>query len=299
MPCFGRKKKTKKSAPLPFIPPVVSGKSSPIPSPIPSSRSLKGKELYDHISQFIKPLDLIAFRGGDVISDLITFLEKETVGVDTFSHVGMVVTKDILDSYDGEGGTFDLDPSKLYVLESTFSYDVAGRDGGGMDVIKEKGYFGVQLRDLETVVKRYISSDKTKVAWCRLLDNPFDESGARGLVKQLFTRLFTKYYGIKYDLDAVDLLAAIFPALRDAREIKDIMETKLCKLLSHFTDVDVKSCPSGWQFCSELVANIYKGLGIMEDRVDTRNVLPVDFFGDDADDELPRLVDTPIYFEGW
>jgi hypothetical protein len=288
-------------------------KEKDVPLPIPSlvepltevseneTNGLKGEQLYDYLKTKIQPLDLIAFRGGDLVSDVITLLEKHSVGFGDFSHVGVVVTSAILPSYLKDDGTeFTLEDDVLYVMESTFSHDIGKIvDGGGDDVIKEKGYFGVQLRELREVVRRYISSKKTKVAWCPLLDNPFDESGARGIVRKLFMGLFEKYYGTKYDLDMVDLLASMFPVLREAREVKDAIENKFFKLVSLFKEVDEKNCPSGWQFCSELVANIYQGLGILDKKIDTRNVLPVDFFGDDKDQDVPRLVDTPVYFEGW
>lgn len=305
MPCFGRSKKSKKS--ISSNPPSPSNSVDHTDSKNQSVntledktiKSLKGKALYDYLKNFIKPLDLIAFRGGDVISDLITVLEKFEVGVSDFSHVGLVVTSDILEYYEHEDKTFTLEKDKIYVLESTFSYDIGDIvEGGGFDVIKQKGYFGVQLRDLEEVVQKYISSNKTKIAWCQLTDNPFDEVDARPLVRKMFTKLFKKYYEVKYDLDVIDLTASIFPCLRDLREVKDVVEKKLCKLFNHFHEFDTKQCPSGWQFCSELVANIYQGLGIIDKKIDTRNVLPVDYFGSDQDG-VPKLVDEPIYFENW
>ena len=58
---------------------------------------------------------------------------------------------------------------------------------------------------------------------------------------------------------------------------------------------------SHWQFCSELVANIYKDVGILPASVDAANVMPVDFITDpknptktlDKDGEVPPLFDFP------
>src|SRR5437868_4194060 len=124
--------------------------------------------MYSELKNLIKPFDLIAFRGGDVISDLIAVLEKYEVGCDTFTHVGMVVTSEILPNQ-------NLDPNKLYILESTFGYQIPLIYDNKPDVITGKGNFGVLLRDLEEIIPWYIYNDKTKVAWCKLLNNPFDK----------------------------------------------------------------------------------------------------------------------------
>ena len=51
------------------------------------------------IKDQIRPFDLLAFRGTDLISHLVLALEEEKTGCNGFSHVGMVVTKEILDSF--------------------------------------------------------------------------------------------------------------------------------------------------------------------------------------------------------
>ncbi len=39
------------------------------------------------------------------------------------------------------------------------------------DITTGHGKLGVQLRDLEDVIPRYIINEKTTVAWCKLLNN--------------------------------------------------------------------------------------------------------------------------------
>ena len=107
---------------------------------------------YDAIKNKIRPLDLIAFRGGDIISDLIATLESHEVGIGAFSHVGMVVTSEILPSCMVNGKEFYLAPDRVYVFESTFTYDIPHITDGVPDVTTGHGEFGVQLRDLEDVI---------------------------------------------------------------------------------------------------------------------------------------------------
>jgi hypothetical protein len=128
---------------------------------------------YHSIKDKIQPFDLIAFRGGDVISDLISELESRQIGVGTWTHVGMIVTADILPYYIVDNKQVPLQPNHLYIFESTFSYQIAGVVDGTPDVVTGSSKFGVQLRDFEVVLNRYITGEKTKAAWCQLINNPF------------------------------------------------------------------------------------------------------------------------------
>lgn len=56
---------------------------------------------YLQLKPQISPFDLIAFRGGDPISDMIEKLEEFNTGNGDFTHVGMVVTSDVLSEVDG------------------------------------------------------------------------------------------------------------------------------------------------------------------------------------------------------
>lgn len=254
---------------------------------------------YQDIKSSMRPFDLIAFRGGDIVSDLITELENEQCGVGDFSHVGMVVTAEILPVCHIQGKEFNLDPNKIYVFESTFSHNVAGITDGPHDVVTGKGKLGVQLRDLEEVIPRYITSEKTKVAWCRLLNNPFDKPNAdRDGIREEFTKFFEEYEMTLYEVDFNDLMAAMFPSLRILRNIQDYILKNLFKVLHSCGLSEHNTGPAGWQFCSELVGNVYQLIGVLPKHFDPRDVLPVDFFGYDIDG-IPALVAPPIYIRDW
>ena len=233
--------------------------------------------MYSDLKNHIKPFDLIAFRGGDVISDLIAILEKYEVGADTFTHVGIVVTSEILPNQ-------NLDPDKLYILESTFAYQIPLIYDNKPDVITGRGHFGVILRDLEEIINWYICNDKTKVAWCKLLNNPVINND---LITK-FEQFFDSYHNRTYDMDLLGLFGAIFPQIRGLRDLQDKLLNKM------FKRIKGKDFPA-WQFCSELVANAYQLIGVIDQKFDSKNVLPIDFFGYDRDG-IPKLVCEPIYF---
>jgi hypothetical protein len=112
------------------------------------------KENYPNLKGNMRSLDLIMFRGDDVISDTIAEIQEQ----DQFTHAGLVVNSDLLPG-------FNLKPNHLYVFESTYSYDVPGIETGPPDCITGNKFFGVQLRDLEKLCHMYIHNDKTKMAW--------------------------------------------------------------------------------------------------------------------------------------
>src|SRR5436309_2685398 len=101
---------------------------------------------YNDIKDKISPFDLIAFRGGDLASDLICFLQKHQLTCGDFTHVGIVVTSDVLMIKD-----YQLEEHELYLLESTFSY-FPSITHSIPDVTTGKCKFGIQLKKLKDVI---------------------------------------------------------------------------------------------------------------------------------------------------
>lgn len=260
---------------------------------------------FDILTQ-IEPLDLIAFRGGELISDFIAILEHEQVGYNEFTHVGLVVTSEILpNTIHLKNESLTLTPGKKYILESTFSYKIAS--DGVPDELTKHGWLGVQIRDLEQLIPRYITSNKTKIALCKLINNPFHKSplesnesytSRKNILIYKFENLFLDYIHRPYELSFINLFSSMFPILRNLRNNITSIYSKCFNIFSSFGLCQQRNCPSGWQFCSELVANFYIQLGIIDNTFDPRDVLPVDYFGYDSDG-IPRLVQKPIYFLDW
>lgn len=249
----------------------------------------------DVVSQFT-PLDLILFRGADFVSDTIRFLEKEELKNGQFSHSAVLVNSEILPRVP------QLIPGSFYTLESTFSATSGILEkftDGVPNALTGKGKFGVQIRDFEDVVTGYLKSSGAAVAWCPLLNNPWkrrpnETDAAYADRKQEIIQdtwdVFMEYGARTYDPNCLDLGAALFPCLRPARKAFRTVLAGDEKILS---SVDIKIDPTGWVFCSELVALVYHELNIIPASIKPENVTPVDFLGA-GNNGIPDIVATPV-----
>lgn len=255
------------------------------------------------IKDQIRPFDLLAFRGTDLISHLVLALEEEKTGCNGFSHVGMVVTKEILDSFVSDNGEIIyLEPGKIYVYESTITYNIPGTPADGIpDITSGKTAIGVQLRDFEEVMANYLKDSKAAIGWCKVKDNPYDNyeneseeslEARRKIISERFTKLFESYRGRNYETDVLGLVGSLFPGSRKIRNLRDKVVSSICEGLEKIGLFN-NGAPD-WQFCSEFVANIYIEFDILPENIDARNVLPVDFFGSDQDG-MPVVVEPPIF----
>ena len=262
---------------------------------------------YQDIKSQMLPLDIIAFRGGEIVSDIISFLQREQVESGEFSHVGIVVTADILPCWLIDDKKIVLNPDHIYILESTFNYQVPNVINCIPDVLTNKGKLGVQLRDLDLVIPDWLYNDTTKVAWCKLINNPFEKKDyesneayilRKAVLIEKFHNVFNKYYGRMYEMDILTMISSLFPSFRVLRDSKDYLVKKYYSLLNLLGLATVDSGPAGWQFCSELVGNIYQEFDILSKDFDTSDIVPMDFFGFDQDG-LPILIKSPVYIKDW
>jgi len=234
------------------------------------------QQTYREIAVKAMPLDIIFFKGDDIISEIVEKSEKYETNNDFTSHVGIIVTSEILPKITTKDGkVIRLNPGLLYIFESTVALN------GPKDLETGKNIHGVQLRVLEDVIKNYITDDKIKVSWGKLKNNPLDLEKVPlnrkpfDEITQTFQELFDKYEGTSYQFNPVDLLAAAFPDFRWLRNTKEY----ITKFFSKSND---------WLFCSELVVKIFQSLNIMDKNVDSGNILPVD---------LLKMVEEPILFK--
>lgn len=246
------------------------------------------------------PLDLIAFRGTDNISQIVRKLEKYICGNGEFSHVGVLVNRDLLP------GVEEMVEGEWYVWESTISFSSDAKDIQG-----GHGRLGVQLRNLKDVVRSYTSNGKNSVAWCKLKNNPWEHEGMRDHLRDTVTNVFNEYQHDLYQVDALSMIASLFPQFRKMRDFGDHVVASVeraggkllkrtdskeflykCRKLT-VDDYHLMHGQSSWKFCSELVADVYQQIGLFPANKPTNDVVPVDFFGDHVDN-IPALVDAPI-----
>lgn len=253
---------------------------------------------YHNLINKIRPLDIIAFRGSEIISDIVEFAQKYFLGSGEFTHVALVVNNELLPDQ-------NLEPGKLYIWESTISGIPFVQSDNVAPVDTGKCYMGVQLRSLEDVLYKYLSGNsKTYAAWCPLHDNPcvkrIDENdemyqGRFTVIKAKFNELFNLYHYRSYELDIANMLGSIYKPARWYRKLYNGLSKKVFKGLRYLHLVDPKTHdPSCWQFCSELIARVYKEFDIISDEYDPSDVVPMDFFGYDQDG-IPNVCDDPVY----
>jgi len=225
---------------------------------IPMTQSFKDGQLYDQLKMEFQPLDVIFFRGDGIFSKVIRLYEQhghKIPNMSEFSHVGMVVTSEILEHP-------KIVPGQLYILESIVA-------SHRIPTIEGTLRSGTQLRNLDQVVTSFDQSPKTKIAWARLIKRPNPHN-----LKTRFTQIFDKYNKTSYDINPYSLQSSVFPFMRPLRK----HVTKICN--SH-----------DWYFCSELIANIYKDLGVYPTTVNPEDVLPRDIAYPCADlDSMPVIV---------
>jgi len=225
--------------------------------------------LYESIKDQIRPFDVIFMKGNKIFSMVESILvSRGSKYPDSkeYTHVGMVITSDILDHPLMKKG-------ELYIFESVIS----GKLDYGIYNIEGNGFSGVQIRNLRELVYGYDSPNETKVAFGKLTNNPIDVMPMEQ-VKQMFTEIYNTYNGCSYDLNPYSLLGSVVPCVRPMRHfVEEICRTE------------------DWLFCSELVALVYKYFKIYPDHVNPRNVLPRDIAFPKSDtDQMPCILSELI-----
>lgn len=229
----------------------------------------------DNFIKKIRPLDLIVFRGGDLVSDVIMGIQKIHAGCGEVSHVEVAITKEWCSQIKAP-----VEPTEMLSWGSTLSgplndnlYDA---ESGGV-------VFGVQVRNLAEIVRRYAENPRANVGVCRLLDNPIELHPGESIedylkrvaiLKQKLNSAYDKFNGRTYDANVFSLLGSMFSFVRPLRKISE------------------KISREDWLFCSEFAAALYIHIGVINDEtdgkkdgktLDEKNVVPVDFLGHDQD----------------
>lgn len=233
----------------------------------------------EYILKKLKPLDLILFSGNSLVSKTIKFVEKEKIGLGTISHVGVVVTHEILPHIK------ELKKDKFYIWESTSKKQNAFHKN--VKDIYGKNRFGVQIRELESVVKNYLDF-QGRVFWGKINENPWKDSEKINSIILEMKTIEDIYGKSRFNLNLIDLAASIFPAFRPIRKLK-----KKLKFLIFRNKKRKPHTPP--LFCSEFVAIIYKSVQILDEKIHPSDVVPVDFLGVN-EYGIPRLIKKIIEF---
>lgn len=203
----------------------------------------------------IAPFDLILFKGTDFISRIVKTFESLKYSNTEYSHVGIIVNSQVLPFIK------NLELNKFYVIESILS--------SKLDNNKER--FGIQIRELEDIIKTYSTTRNTKIAWAPLLFNPWKhiQSNEKSLI---IKTLYDLYQNINKKS-----FKSIFPCLNSSYKLDEILiaghkllnNILLSKKIEHLEPGEI------FIFSSKLVTMIYKAIGVLESCIN--NIDPIDY----------------------
>lgn len=221
---------------------------------------------YRTVVSEIQTMDLLAFRGSDFVSATISGLQKRILGSGSFTHVGLCIR-----GSDFPTGHKYHCPESVYVWESTQSGPLADK----VYNVDQESFLGVQLRPLDKVLESYDNNEKSQISWFRL-----QPKHRQTVIKSDWIKVFESYNGRRYDGNCLSLVASLVNVLRPIRRM---VNWSCCR------------CTRNWLFCSELVATVYKDLGILQDIIPD-DVVPMDFIPKVECGEVCMIIpETPTY----
>ncbi len=202
-------------------------------------------EKYNEIKKSLRTGDIIFFHGGEFISTLIGKIEKQEIGDGDYTHVGIIILSNIFP----QDHPYYNNAPVPYIFESTQS----GPLSDGILNLDKKAFLGVQIRNLDEVIEAFIKN-KNKVA----IGKTHIDINSNTIFEE-----FKKYNGIRYDFNVLDLLASAYPRLRFIRNAYHSITKHICK--------------KSWLFCSELLTKIYQDIGLISNKINSENIVPIDF----------------------
>eukprot|EP01137_Pigoraptor_chileana_P000446 Opistho-2@36659 len=226
---------------------------------------------YEEVLRRASPLDMFFFQGSAAFSAAIRHTEKLAFGVGDFSHVGIIVTTDVLPITNGVKG-------RLYVWEA-----IKGGNPAAPDVETREVRPGVQIRDVEAVLKMYVKPGLSRMAWARLKDNPCcagDESLAK--TRTRLTELHAMFNGAPYDANVVHLASAM------SEKIHALRKAFAADAESSMSESDAA------MFCSEWATRVYQAAGVFPEDFSAEQMAPQEFLVETNPSGRGVVVETPI-----
>jgi len=132
---------------------------------------------WEDLVKMIEPLDLVLFSGNDLVSSTIRRLQNKKLDVGNFSHVGVIVSSDILPNIK------ELQVGEWYVWESTSSLRLPGFENEVPDIFG-KHKLGVQIRNLKKVIDIYNGN----IYIGKLKNNPLNRRSRRESICKITTQ---------------------------------------------------------------------------------------------------------------
>lgn len=233
-------------------------------------------DINNFINQLV-PFDLLLFQGNFAFSKLISNGSKIIRDNGQFSHVGLVMTQELLpqELLSQEFQSYNLNTRELLIIEVTVS-----KSENPVNLVTGKPSLGAQIRILKDVIDEMLEND-CGVAACHLKENPYLKAklnnddillqNIKDIVKQEYEEFFIRDQ-TTFDPNIFSLLGTIFPLLRPIRDTIDGIHSWIHK--NH-----------PWIFCAEFVCITYKHLGLIPQDTDEQEYLPVDFVIPDKEND--------------
>lgn len=206
-----------------------------------------------------KPLDLIMFSGGGALGTIVKTLEFAELGKGKWTHVGLVVTDELM-PHKG------LVRGRLYMLESVLAFSVPDIEG-------QRHKYGPQIRNLEDVIRSEYRTGE--VSLYKVRDNPFRTKEDVSDVIEIFEKVFEEVSGKQYDI--VGPFPGLFPCCRTFEKVP---------IVKRYIDERY--------YCSELATYVYQQVGIVSKDINPEYVVPEDFVGGDKEGMKIEFIGTPV-----
>lgn len=175
---------------------------------------------YDNHKNNLQPFSIVLFRGNGFVSSIIEKVERIANKIKddelVFTHVGVLVNSQVFPSIRQLVGT------EWAVMEMTMSKMLSGDPVP--DLYSEGGYFGLQLRSLESLSDKYDGD----VYVLPMVMNPMDRLEKESIeewvdrMKKMRDRaleFFLKFRMKFYQFNIFQMFASAFPAMRWIRKI--------------------------------------------------------------------------------
>jgi len=237
----------------------------------------------------IRPLDLVLFRGSDLISWIIREVQYIEFKMDNYSHVGVVVDNNILPNIP------QLKSGRKYILESTLGEYIP-------DVLTGNIKFGVQIRDLEDVIRSYTLIPGSEVGYCRLKPYPLN-------VVDKMNEVIKEYADKFYETNPIRLLACVFPSLRWLRLVEDYIFIEGHRILSSIKAIDynqnidnisikdaIRYVDNLSLFCSQLAVIVYQRLNLLPNTINPSDISPIQMIQFDIFEPIRYIKLDDCYF---
>lgn len=226
---------------------------------------------YDKIINLINPLDVILFKGSSFFANVVGKAEKIGLHNDSWTHAAIVVTPELIPIKNVSPNTRCVWETFMFASDEVETCEVP------------QAINGVQVRELADVIDTCDVNNKTRIGWCKLMNNPCVKKEGEDYetykkrmddVRKTLTTIYYKFNNItSYELNLFRSLGSILPIFKIFNGKPDDANRKF--------------------FCSEFVAYIFQQLNLLQKNVDPAHIAPVEFIGA-TNDSLEIMVENPI-----